>query len=669
MLKNLDVIKIPETEISKDQVLKDVILKCSTNKLHQLYELSYQDNFKYQDIINIFRDLIENKEIIKRYTDLRNLTGIIDIIHKIRSYLNIDNYDEEVKKFNHLEVRIYEILLTYIYDQFTDEMDRDINCFFATETDSKDLSTIFLIFKNLSFNDKSSEIENNLVKTLLDLIDVEVTNPKFRPSIDYYLTCNRFIEKISCIYTNRYIESYLFDKFLMMSIKLINKDFKNWYIVYSKLNVKEKLETYIKTDKYTENRDQIAMNFVDSIFDVADNVFEMDNYKSISLCEAFLKLFTVINEMNISVSDGSSDNKTLEYKLCDKIRKSYSNILIKNDIYLQLYFCLSLSKFTNEGETKSIDTLAKFQRFNESIDEFFIFYLKEMKRRILADKINLELESKIVDIFNSTFYNNQKLKSINNCLIDIEMSKDITKNLRTVEIINKYSKNMEYDIDKLHVFTGASMFWSESIDNVDKLEGELEIYGRIVGSYYKKLCPDKKISYNRENTRLYLSFGKTKIKSSYIHYLIFKEMSENENIVLSKLANKINVKENRLKSIIDNMIYRDVITDEFKINEDIYDTKQSINLTIDEIDNEQIKEEIMIDRLSLIKCYIVKILKKNMADKKEDISENYEGLFTKSCEKLKGWFVLDKKPFDECLNKLLQLGFVNKKDDIYTYIP
>ena len=648
MLKTLNVIKISESNKSRNDVLEDVLVNLNINNLNQLNELSYRERFNNNEIKNIFFNIIKNDNIIGKYSDIRNIHQIMDSISQLKYYIFTNSDKQEIE--NDLLLSLYNQIL----NKYNKDVTKDINELFATDKTNTVLN-LFKLIKNIKFKEVC-------IHNLLSLLNINLGVTKLNYLIAFIAALKKFKLKIAnTLHDTSYVDMFLFHKFIVISNNIITDNLENYFKIFMLNDAHELMENCVQVciDKNCKKYIDDLKIHIGKLLQCVNEKYELKDFQNIKLCTKFVGVFKLINTIKL-IDDKSNSPYVTE--LIEETRSKYNEILIKNNVHLPMYFCLSITTLLNAEDLDNIFEIIKFQKFNDSVDEFLLLYKKELIRRVFTGNYNVKLESIIINKMGKLFNENEIINKMKLCIAEMNMSKEITENLREIKIVPK--KDDVFDINKLDVFVGSSVLWENTkSERSIELKSDLNIYGRIMTKYYAKRFSNRKISFNNELSYTIVSIGKCMIKLGYFDYLILNNIS-NGITDLDKIISETNSTKTYIINTISNLQDNNILTSDLKINESIGDEPQSINMIkYKSINAEEIAQEIHFDRSLLIDCFTIKSLKKDI-----EKGMPFTNLFLDVKHAVKNRFTLDDEQFSKCLEKLVNKEYVKHEDEVYYYI-
>jgi len=186
-----------------------------------------------------------------------------------------------------------------------------------------------------------------------------------------------------------------------------------------------------------------------------------------------------------------------------------------------------------------------FQKFNNNKDVFLKLYEKELQSRAIKNNNDLcySIEKELFEYLKRYKWSEDNINRINKILFDMEMSRDINKNLKDIEIISKSKKSIKsnFDINKLNTFVCSQLLWDEKDEGTNKEEESTDNYIDIIKKYYKSRFPKRNLTIYNKNSFLVISYNNCKLKIPFNYYPILQNLSETEERSIEELSEKVNM--------------------------------------------------------------------------------------------------------------------------------
>lgn len=332
------------------------------------------------------------------------------------------------------------------------------------------------------------------------------------------------------------------------------------------------------------------------------------------------------------------------------------------------YICASFYYLIRDRNYSLIKKLIKFNKIITTDYEFLKNYLYHLKKRV-EHELNYEVENIIFNFIKDIYNDSDEkiLDDIKYCIEDLYISDHMMNEVKNLEItIKSDTQKLEYDLNKVKLLITSNIKWDEVNINDYNIECEnLNLYEKIINSYYKKKYNNRKLTISNEDSNIDIRLGSSCIRLSFICYDILKLIGTNKCNNIDELIRTTNLKENYVKGVINlfkryNLI---VINDRITFNNSILNERLRINLSQEKIISEVKKIEFSELTNDIIDAFIVKICKQSSK------SITYEILKTQLFDKLRLYTKPEDNKIKERLERLITLEYIGiNEDNQYYYI-
>lgn len=655
-----DIIRIPERS-NNENITFDL-----NNKINywKLYENSFQKssnifNFEIKDDnynINKFQDFIEYIDNIKyNYHGLNSDKFKICILQKYIKSIN-SNKKDEIKKiisdvFNFKNEQVHILKLYF-------------NCIDLILQDIDDKTLI---------NDYLS-ITNEVIE--FNLNEIKVSNPAVIIKVNIQL--DKFFKIVPDRIQNKLMSIILKNNFIPILLECFRIDFNNTM----KIIFFDKWQSLFKK---VINCITLDDNIINIIFDKINIKYSQDKYTNNKLSLVILNNFKLFND--------AYDTECDKDLLLNKISKGYEDLQKQNDIMLK-YLCASIHDLISTNNLNLIFEFIKFQQFNKDKISFFVTYKQFLQKRCF-NSCNIEQEIKIYDFLKKKFSQpeySKYLETIINSINDIQISNLINKEVKNLEVIIKNPEfiETEFNKNKLKVTVISNILWnnikSNNFDYNPVSPNELAIYSNIMNAFYTKKYENRILKISHDDSHTVVSIRNLTLKLPLSHYYVLKfianesnfedfvslcESDENHPESYNKyISNKLNIPLDLIDSILTKLISNKLLVQQDNLlvfNQEICKNKKKIDLTKKlNIKSEcgNITKEISYDKETLIDCYLINIIKKNI----KVSYGKYIYLLRKSLSK---YFIPNDKMVQSRIKRACDLEYIifSEEAGTYEYIP
>ena len=685
-----DIIRIPEREKNEEFLID----KNNQINYWKIYENSYVNNFNINNIginsanVSIYdiQDFIEYINNIKyNIYKMKSETFQQHILLKFLLKLNVDDIDNIniiITEVFNLEKKNINILKLYF------------NCIEIILADNYDKDHCDILLLQIC------NVINNII------INTDVNNPAVLIKLDIQI--DKFIDIVpNCL------REYIFNNILSSSFQMKLKE--NLILNFTKT-----IKVILKSDsiyKKTIIASFCNEELLNLYFDNINKIYTLEDYSNSKLAYNLLNIFKLVNK--IKHNDIDDDHVTTSFSNTEV--KNYYNIVTvrynefinKNNNIIN-YLCASIYDFMINDINNAIE-LIRFQKFNNNLVDFIVIYKQYLQKRCI-NKFFLEKEQKLFTELKKSFDNktNKMLEIILNCIDDLHISDHINKEIKNLDITvkNPMFKNIPYYKNKLNISVLSNLLWADII--FDKysynpnIPLDVKIYSQIIEKYYNQKYDNRVMNMSHDNSNIVIKIKNLTIKLPLVYYYILKFIANNDSknkyleicpdeiqscgctsivVPIKDVDNRITynkfiscelkIPEDYVKDITDILLDKKIIitqilmssssiddTEFFIFNEDICYEKNKINLTkLININKDKMIEEIEYDKVNLIDCYLIKIVKK------ENIS--FPKLIFLLRKQLSKFFVPNDTMINERLKRMIHLEYISfdENDKKYMYKP
>lgn len=656
---------------------KDDIIRIPKRNVYDEIKLDKYNKFNYWKFFEITYGKSASINITNSNIKLENINEFLDYIENLRYNYNGNLYTNFKKEI------IEQFLLKLNKDEKIKIQEINTEIFNLKKDRINILKLYFNCISNVyaektydTYDNKLYEILLPLCNNLIELINnVKIKN--VQEIIKINIQIDKYLENVPDIFKNDILIPVLHKSFESQIINCFDIDFqKTFDIIFKWESLYNKIVIYASK--------LLSSRIINKIYDKLSDNITKENFLNSHLAVKFFKFFKLLNNTKKDFKCNFSSNTFNQndgVTLTNSFR--YNKILEDNSNIIN-YFIASIHKLINSDSTLILEFL-RFQKENMNQIDFLTNYKGYLQKRLYYSA-NVEKEQvyikELYNIFDSSLV--KYIDSIDNCLSDYKVSNHINNEIKNlgIQVKNPIYKDIDFDIKKLNVNILSNILWnsfkSYKISYEPEIPINIGIYTTIIKKYYQKKYNKRNLSISHDDSILTVKVRNLTLKLPLSNYYILKAINkfiskfyerehENTETFTKIIASHLNMPHDHVKNIIFNLVSNEVIIPDnlnncYKFNLNTFEKASKIDLTKKiEVNEEKVEKEKEYCKEELIDCHLIKIVKKE--------SVSFTKFLFSLRKELKNLFVPNDNMIKERLKKMIQLGYINIKEDKYEYIP